>query len=292
MQSISLIGIGRAGGAISLALARAGYRIDYLVHRGGAIPSSVEDEIEGAQVVPIDALPTIDSDIILITTQDPEIENVARTIAGHIGGRPVVLHTSGSLSSSILAQMSTLGCPTGSMHPLISISDPISGAASLGEAFFCLEGDDIAVGAAESLVNSLGARHFSIPTEQKPLYHAAAVTACGHVVALIDIAIEMLHRCGMESDRAQQVLLPLIISTIRNLDFQTPQESLTGSFARADIEALKRHLGSIAAMSPGVQEVYLLLGERSLDLAAANGADASDIQQMREIIRIAKRKPE
>ena len=292
MQSISLIGIGRAGGAISLALARAGHKIDYLIHRDSTVAAGIAEKIPGSQLLSIDALPKISSDVILITTQDPEIGNAAHLLSEHIDGRPVVLHTSGSLSSDTLAELAGRGCSTGSMHPLISISDPLSGADSLADAFFCIEGDDRAVSTAESLVSSLGARHFSIPTEKKPLYHAAAVTACGHVVALIDIAIEMLSKCGMDKPRAQEVLLPLIVSTVRNLDFQTPAASLTGSFARADVEALKRHLSSIETLSYDVREAYLLLGERSLDLAAANGADASDIQQMREIIRIAKRKPE
>jgi hypothetical protein len=41
-----------------------------------------------------------------------------------------------------------------------------------------------------------------------------------------------------------------------------------------------------------VVEIYLLLGERSLKLAEANGADASDVQRIRERISIAKEKSE
>ena len=294
MQSISLIGIGRAGGALALALARAGHKIDYLVHRSAAVASSIVPHLSwDTRVVTMNATFTIRSDVVLIATRDPDISDAAMQVPDHIDGTPVVLHTSGSLSSDILNNLSDRGCSVGSMHPLVSISDPFSGADNFANVFFCLEGNDRAVATAELLVTSLGGRSFSIPTDKKPLYHAAAVTACGHVIALIDIAIEMLSKCGMGSERSREILFPLIESTIRNLESHDTASSLTGSFARADVAALRRHLISIDSTVPNaVREIYLRLGERSLDLAAANGADSSDIQEMREIIRIAKRKPE
>jgi predicted short-subunit dehydrogenase-like oxidoreductase (DUF2520 family) len=110
---------------------------------------------------------------------------------------------------------------------------------------------------------------------------------------LIDTAIEMLTECGVERESAKQILLPLIKSTIANLETQTPAEALTGTFARADIGAFERHLDAMSKNTPrDVVEIYLLLGERSLKLAEANGADASDVQRIRERISIAKEKSE
>ncbi len=293
MQSVSIIGIGRAGGALALALSKAGYRIDYLVHRNRAIAESIAANISGSpEIVSFDSFPHITSDVILITTADPDIEAVARQLAASLETRPVVLHTSGSLSSDVLADVTAIGCPAGSMHPLVSISDAVSGAGNLSNAFFCLEGNDVAVATADSIVRALGGKPFSIPSKYKPLYHAAAVVACGHLVALIDVAIEMLSKCDMDRETAQRVLFPLIESTIENLKTRTPAEALTGSFARADLAAMERHLNSIESTIPSARDIYMILGERSLELAAANGASPSDVQNMRERIRIAKRKPE
>lgn len=294
MQSISIIGIGRVGGALALALARAGYRIEYLIHRGSAVTRLIGDNLPlESRIASGEEISSIGSDIILITTADPDIPDAAGLLARHLENRPIVLHTSGSLSSSILGELAAAGSSTGSMHPLVSISDAVSGAENFAGAYFCVEGDEIAVETARAIVLALGGQPFSIPSEQKPLYHASAVMACGHIVALIDVASEMLAECGMDRDTAKQVLFPLIASTIRNLEHQTPAEALTGSFARADVAALDRHLNSIdRSMSAAIRDVYLILGERSLDLAAANGVDANDIQRMRESIRVAKRKPE
>lgn len=294
MPSISIIGIGRAGGALALALQDAGYTIDNLLHRGIETVDRISSRLlPTTKLAEISSVPQIDSDIVLITTADPDIKTVADQLAKSLVKHPVVLHTSGSLSSEVLSGLSSIGCPTGSMHPLVSISDALSGADSFADAYFCVEGDPAALEAAKGIVESLRGRSFSIEPEFKSLYHAAAVTACGHLVALIDTAIEMLTECGLDRQSAQEVLLPLIKSTIANLETQRTEQALTGSFARADVAAVERHLESIGKNSPAdVKDIYLLLGERSLKLAEANGADASDIRRIRESISIAKGKSE
>ena len=293
MQSVSIIGVGRIGGALSVALSRRDFVIDRLIYRDDSainrilslLPSTVRAEKPTADLV------TIDSDIVIIATADPDIESVAHALGKRLRPGRVVLHTSGSLSSDVLSSLAAAGHFTGSIHPLISISDPVSGADSFEGAFFCIEGNDRAVEAAHSIADALGGKTFSIDTDRKTLYHAAAVTACGHVTALIDIAIEMLSKCGVETDTAQEILQPLISSTIENLGSLPPRKALTGSFARLDNDAVRRHISAIGSeMSPDILDVYLLLGERSLQLAASNDADPEKVEQIRDLISIAKRK--
>src|SRR5207245_750798 len=83
-----------------------------------------------------------------------------------------VLHTSGALSSKILAPLAAVGLHIGSLHPLVSVSDPVSGAANLREAFYCLEGDRAALRVARAVVRDLGGQSFSIDSRNKALYHA------------------------------------------------------------------------------------------------------------------------
>lgn len=294
MRSISIIGIGRVGGALAIALNAAGFKIDRLIHRGKNAVDRVSPRVgAGTEISELSAVKSIESDVVLITTADPDIPSVAAQLADILSNRPVVLHTSGSLSSEILEQLAISGCATGSMHPLVSISDPVAGSGSFANAYFCIEGNPAAVEAANAIVGSLGGKSFSIEPAFKSLYHAAAVTACGHLVALIDTAMEMLVECGIARESAKQVLLPLIQSTITNLETQTPEKALTGSFARADLGAFERHMASISQNSPvDVRSIYLLLGERSLDLAEKNGANAADVRRLRESISIAKEKSE
>ncbi|MEO6334129.1 MAG: DUF2520 domain-containing protein [Pyrinomonadaceae bacterium] len=294
MQSVSIIGIGRIGGALAIALSRSGvFEIDYLVHRDRSTSTLISPLLPKTVrfISWSDGLPDIESDIVLITTADPDIGLVADAVRGRLKRSSVVMHTSGSLSSQSLSALSDAGHPTASVHPLLSVSDAISGSDNFANAFFCVEGHESGVRTAESIVTALGGQSFSIDPEKKPLYHAAAVTACGHLVALIDIAVEMLSKCGIEKGISKEILLPLISSTVDNLEAHSPERALTGSFARLDVGAVERHLSAIdGGASDLARDVYLILGERSLDLAALNGANTADLERMRELISIAKRK--
>jgi predicted short-subunit dehydrogenase-like oxidoreductase (DUF2520 family) len=271
MKTVSIIGLGRVGGALSLALPTAGYAVERLIGKG-----------EGLETT---------SDIVFITTQDAHIKAAARELALTVRGQPCVYHTSGALSSKILAPLSDAGCRTGSIHPLVSISEASLGPERFKGAYFCVEGHPAAVAQAKEIVGALGGSSFSIDTEFKTLYHAGAVTAAGHVVALFDAAIEIMTKCGLEAGDAKKILLPLVKSTVNNLDDQTTAEALTGTFARADVETFVEHLRTLNVnVSDELLEIYLLLGERSLQLAAKQGVSGERIESMRAKVAIAKSK--
>ena len=121
------------------------------------------------------------SDLVLIATPDDAIEETAHRLAacergtsGKATRRRTVLHTSGALSSEVLAPLAQAGFHTGSLHPLVSVSESRAGAKALHGAFFCLEGDKAALKLAGKIVRDLGGTSFSIRPENKALYHAAA----------------------------------------------------------------------------------------------------------------------
>ncbi len=292
MQSVSIIGIGRLGGALALALSRCGFRVENLIFRNSQTISAIADKIpEKPKLIDSSEAEDLKTDLIFITTADPDIETVSDQLTNVLTSCPFVFHTSGSLSSAILSKLKAIGCKTGSIHPLVSVSDPVRGAESLAGAYYCIEGEGDAVRMADEIVRKLGGLPFVIDTRFKPLYHASAVTASGHVVALFDVALEMLAACKVEG--GTKILLPLVRSTLANLEIQTTKEALTGTFARADISAFRRHLGSIEQnASMGAKEIYLELAARSLALAELNGANAEDIATILKEISIAKRKSE
>ena len=290
MESVSIIGVGRVGGALAIALAKKKYKIENLFLR-----NNKEWDVSQLLNAPPKQLfeneySQIDSEIILITTGDSEIEKVAGELAKKLRGQPYVFHTSGSLSSKNLKMLNEIGCRVGSIHPLVSISEALTGAEHFADAYFCVEGDPEAVLLAEKLARDLGGKSFSVKTEYKTLYHASAVTACGHLVALIDVAIEMLTKCGLDETDARKMLMPLVKSTIENLNTQKTSEALTGTFARADVETLEKHLQIMErTVSGDVLEVYLQLGFRSLHLAEVRGAEQKDIAKMQNKMLLAKK---
>lgn len=211
------------------------------------------------------------SKIIFIATPDDDISSTAADLAKQ--GNPTrgrtVLHTSGALSSAeVLEPLAAGGFNVGSLHPLVSVSEPLAGSVSLRGAFYCLEGDAAAIRVARSIVRDLKGHGFHIPSSYKPLYHAAAVMASGHMVALFELATEMLAQCGLDSKTARRVLSPLLESTVANLSTSEPAEALTGTFARGDLATVQRHLGALSGRQFGeALAAYKLLGRRSLKLA-------------------------
>jgi predicted short-subunit dehydrogenase-like oxidoreductase (DUF2520 family) len=291
-HKISVVGAGRLGGALALALARKNFEIENLIVKNQAKAEKIARAINPAPKIlsPADA-GEIASEILIFATQDSEIERAAENASEKISSAPrFVFHTSGSLSSEILSVLKEKGSRTGSLHPLVSVSDARLGAERFKNAYFCVEGDAEAVAMAEKIVAALEGKSFSIATRHKPLYHAAAVTAAGHLVALVDVALEIMQQCGLDEAAAQTVLLPLIKSSVENLESQTTSQALTGTFARADVGTFERHLNALDEdASAEAREIYLSLGARSAQLAERQGADRENLRKILRQISLAKK---
>lgn len=291
MIRVSIIGVGRVGGALALSLPPDKYSIENLFARQ-VTDTRLGDTVPGLPTsVEFAAATGITSDLIVIATQDSEIATVAAQLASKLQQASTVVHTSGALASTVLSDLSSTGSRLASIHPLVSISDPELGPERFRGAFFCVEGEPAAVALCEQVVLDLGGHPFSIDTQFKTLYHAAAVTACGHLVALFDAAVEIMERCGLSQDESKRILLPLVTSTVANLNSQTTAEALTGTFSRADSDTFARHLTALNAHVPeNLLEIYLLLGERSLEMAAKQGVSAERIEKLRSKVSIARSK--
>jgi predicted short-subunit dehydrogenase-like oxidoreductase (DUF2520 family) len=302
--SVAIIGAGRLGTALGLALRAAGHRVTVAVSRR---PSTVRQAATmlGKNTLalstaglskrrPVELTQIVQSSLILVSTPDDVVATVAQELAEMLKsplsrsnrrGRPVVLHTSGALSSEVLTPLRSLGMAVGSLHPLVSITKPKAGAKLLSHAFFSVEGDRAAVTLARSLVSDLGGESFIIAAHHKALYHAAAVTASPQVTALFDIALEMLAVCGLSPNRARRVLLPLLESTVANLLTQDPSTALTGPFKRGDVDTVKKHLAALrtARLRDAIQ-AYVVLGEHSVAMARKKPVNAKALDELHRIL--------
>jgi predicted short-subunit dehydrogenase-like oxidoreductase (DUF2520 family) len=287
--NIAIIGAGRLGIALGLALSASDHAIKIAVARsvrsarraatllkthGTAVGSKRLGRMHAADRKLIGQ-----SDLVLITTPDDSIAKVAGDLAGiselrqqtgRVKSRParVVLHTSGALTSEVLLPLRELGFATASMHPLMSISGETNQSKPFSGIHFSLEGETAAIRSGKRLVRDIGGNSFVIGRQTKPLYHAAAVMVSPNVTALIDIAIEMLRHCGIAASRAREILLPLMRSTVENLVNQNPRLALTGTFKRGDVDTVKVHLAAIASERlTDALRAYATLGNRSLTIS-------------------------
>jgi predicted short-subunit dehydrogenase-like oxidoreductase (DUF2520 family) len=228
--------------------------------------------------------------VVLITVQDEEIPNAVHSISNLLENVRAVFHTSGSLSSDILAPLRSKNCAVASLHPLASISNWKGGPDRFIGAYFCLEGDEKAVKIGKRLVAQLDGRSFTIASEAKPLYHAAALSAAGHVIALFDVAVGFMVKTGLDRRTARKLLRPLLAGVAENLANEDTYKSLTGTYARADEGTMNRHLTAIRSSSTKDEFlIYVELALRSVDLADKAGVDQSKLESMRQTLIVAKR---
>lgn len=278
------------GGALAIALSRAGFEVEKLVYRTIPPAQKIVAGIEPhPEIIQFEHLGNLNSEIVLLTTADTDLHRIADTIAPKIKSGSVLLHASGALSSDVLRSAASGAIATGSIHPLVSVSDPVIGSDNFTGAYFCIEGDIAATAAAHNIVDALEGKAFFIDKAFKPLYHASAVLASGHLVALVSTAGNTLMACGIAPSETRNILLPLVKSSIANLAEQEIPAALTGPFARSDVDAVARHLDAFDKFGLDAEkDIYIELGLEALRVAEAGGGNSKKIEMIRKIMMFAR----
>ena len=286
--SLTIIGAGRLGTAMAIALSGVGYPIHSFVSRHRPrLKQAAQLLDKKVSLLVLEELREV-GEIVLITTPDDQLSVVTTHLCNlNVKRRrhQVALHTSGAVSSKMLSPLSDRHWRVGSIHPLVSVSEARIGAKSLVSAFWCLEGDRMAVQQSRRIVEDLRGHSFSIKSRAKPLYHAAAVMASGNIVALFDTALDMLECSGLKKERAHEVLIPLLQSTMANLSTSSTARALTGTFSRGDVATVERHLKALAGSElRDARELYRLLGRKSLALAEENGLNKMTASKIHKLL--------
>lgn len=199
--------------------------------------------------------------IVWLTVVDDALEEVAGELAESLEEAHAVLHAAGALESSLL-RSAGISAPVGSLHPLLAVADPEEAAEKFGDVAWSVEGDAAAVEFAQRFAEVVGARLVELPAGGRPLYHASAATAANLLVALADVAFEMAERSGLEREEAREMLLPLMRSSVENLESEPVEGALSGPVARGDERTIERHLEALEE-TPELQRLYRQLTARA-----------------------------
>jgi predicted short-subunit dehydrogenase-like oxidoreductase (DUF2520 family) len=228
VASLRVVGSGRAGGALALALAAAGWRVERALGR--------HDDLTAAAA---------DVDLLVIATPDEAVAGVARAV------RPVstavVAHLAGALGLDVLE-----GHPRrAALHPLVALPSAGVGARRLADrAWFAVAGEpDDARAVVAGVVEDLGGRWFTVADDDRAAYHAAAAIASNHVVALLGQAERVARSAGVPLE----VYLDLVRATLDNVAELGPRGALTGPASRGDWTTVERHR---AALPPEELDAY------------------------------------
>jgi predicted short-subunit dehydrogenase-like oxidoreductase (DUF2520 family) len=270
---VGIIGPGRAGVGLALALARVGEGRRYDVRLHGRSQRPVPKPLK-LTVGPENDPPAwiAQAGVVILAVRDDAIRPLAEALAraAAIGAEQVVLHLSGAQGQEALGPLVGSRAALGSLHPLQTISEPKHAAERLEGAWAAVEGMPRAVQAAEALARDLGMRPFHIASKAKPIYHASAVFASNYFVVVEAVAQRLLRHAGLSDAEAWQALRPLVEGTLDNLTRQEPLAALTGPVARGDAATIRRHLESLTQDDAGL---YRALGRAALELAQKRGMD-------------------
>ena len=248
--TIALIGPGRAGTTLSLALLELGWSVVAVAGRAPDAPSTVS----AAACLGADATLVShagrDASLVIVATPDRAIEAAARTVAPSLEPDALVLHLAGSRGVDVFASLldARSDVRVGALHPLQSFPSASMGVERLRGAWAAVAGDPQAI----ELALALGMRPFDLPDSERALYHAAAVVASNHLVALLGQVERLAASCGVPFE----AFAPLVRSSVANAFGVGPARALTGPVARGDLATVEQHL---VTLDPGERDAYRAL---------------------------------
>ena len=231
---VRVVGSGRAGGALALALHRVGWTVE--------APLGRDDDLSPA---------AHGVDLLVLATPDPVIADVAGTVEPDPD--TVVAHLAGALGLDVLA-----GHPRpAALHPLVALPDADTGATRLADgAWFAVAGDPL----VERVVAELGGQAFVVADEDRTRYHAAAVIASNHLVALLG-QVERVAPEGVPLE----AFLALVRGTVDNVADLGPAAALTCPVARGDWATVEAHLAALSADERPAYQAMVDQARRLLD---------------------------
>ncbi len=231
-----VIGPGRAGASMADALSQRGWSDLGRLGRG--------DD-------PGDA--GVGVEVVIVAVPDDAIAAVAATVEP---GSACLVHLSGAATLDRLAPHARRA----SVHPLVSLPDPTTGARRLqAGATFAVAGDPV----ADRIVDALGGTAIEVPDDRRAIYHAAAAVAANHLVALCAQVERLAGAAGLPPAAYWE----LMARTLDNVATDGPAAALTGPAARGDLATLTAHLDAIDTVGPGERPLYLALADAAAALA-------------------------
>jgi predicted short-subunit dehydrogenase-like oxidoreductase (DUF2520 family) len=260
--TFALVGPGRAGTSVALALMGAGSRPVAVAGRSIDAPSTRRVVARlGVPAVPVAAVGA-GAALIVVATPDAAIDETAAALAPGLDPGALVVHLSGARGLDALAVITEVrpDCMIGALHPLQTFAAP--DPQRITGAWAAVAGPP----AVADLARELGAHPFVVPDERRAAYHAAAVVASNHLVALLGQVERLADTAGVPFD----AFLPLLATSLENCAHRGPAASLTGPVARGDAATVAAHLD---ALPDTERDAYRALALAALVLTERDDAE-------------------
>lgn len=276
--TITIVGPGRLGSAMAVALAGAGYRVAELVSRGPERVRALAKKVGGKAVGPMDA--ALEAQVVWFCVPDGQIAATARAFAKRADWKgKVALHASGALASGELAAVRRRGAAVASLHPMMSFPGKVQ--PKLKDVMFAVEGDARAARVASQIARDLGGEAFKISATSKPLYHAWGAFGSPLLVALLATGERVGRAAGVPRSKLRTAMAPILKQTIENYLEHGAVGAFSGPLLRGDVETIRKHVRELKRI-PEAYAVYAAL--------VRSAAKNLPVKRKKEILALLRRR--
>lgn len=269
LPTVSIVGAGRVGGAIGIALARAGYTITAAWSQSRSGRQRAHRLLDVPVLEPAETAAA--GDVVFLSVPDDAIPDMAEQLVPGLRKGQFVVHTSGGTSLEALDLLRDAGVRPGCLHPLQTIADAEHGADALQGAAVAVTSDNPERLPLMRLARAWGGRPFALADDAKRIYHAAAVFASNYVVTSIWAATTLFQSIGIRN--AGDLLGPLVRNGVENVLARGGAKAITGPVARGDAELVQRHVAALRAADPtdhSITDAYRALACLTASLTGAD----------------------
>lgn len=285
---VAVIGPGRVGTALALALARGGRRVVAATDAGGGSATRLAERIAGCRVHDDPVAAVAAARLVLVTVPDDQIEEVVTRVAAEDGWREHhrVVHCSGAAGLDVLDLAARSGAHVAACHPAQTVPAGADAETLLGAAWAvtCAEQDRPW---AEEVVVAAGGDPFILPEGARTLYHAGLTIGSNAAAAAVAVARQLLLAAGL--DAPERLLEPLVAASVRNVARQGAT-ALTGPVVRGDTGTVRDHLQALDVDVPRLAQAYRALQGVVLDQVVA-ALDPDVVEDLAELLTSRRQDP-
>jgi predicted short-subunit dehydrogenase-like oxidoreductase (DUF2520 family) len=274
MKTLNIIGAGRVGQTLGRLWQQSDVFTvqDVLTNSSDSAQSACG--LMGAGIPVTQMAQMRSADVWMLAVPDAQIALVAETLAAHqpaapTSGPPIVFHCSGAQSSASLTLLAALGWHTASAHCILSFASAELAIQQFPGTACALEGDASAIAVLHSAFTAIHARCFEVASEDKLLYHAAAVFATNFLPVIQSVAEDAWLAAGVPEDLIPGLRSSLLNNAVANITRLGPAGALTGPAARGDVAAIAKQAEAVTQWDAKAGAAYEALSALALRLAKA-----------------------
>lgn len=274
MKTLNIIGAGRVGQTLGRLWQQSDVFTVQDVLTNSSDSAQAACGFMGAGIPVTQMAQMRSADVWMLAAPDAQIAVVAETLAAHqpaapTSRPPIVFHCSGAQNSASLALLAALGWHTASAHCILSFASAELAIQQFPGTACALEGDASAIAVLHSAFTAIHARCFEVASEDKLLYHAAAVFATNFLPVIQSVAEDAWLAAGVPEDLIPGLRSSLLNNAVANITRLGPAGALTGPAARGDVAAIAKQAEAVTQWDAKAGAAYEALSALALRLAKA-----------------------